>query len=179
MGEGTRVFLLGSHDFLGEWQVDRAVPMYEREGFENAAGVTRSLTFSASMHLPLKTDLDYAYIIKAPPLLEALERTVTAAGNVTIVCDAFNEKGSACRAPMVALGTSTAEFATADSAVAKSAVEVPSARAPRPLVAEPAPEQPPIRAVSHSASVAHRSGHVDTVLCTFCLEGVGQVGNVC
>lgn len=182
MGEGTRVFLLGSHDFVGDWQVERAVPMYEREGFENAAGVTRSLTFSASMHLPLKTDLDYAYIIKAPPLFEALERTVTAAGSVTIVCDAFNEKGSAqsaCRAPMVALGTSTAEFATA---LANSAVEVPSARAPcRPLVAEltQAPEQPRIRAVSHSASLAHRSGHVDTALCTFCLEGVGQVGNVC
>ena len=79
---GMSVSLLGSHDFLGEWQLARAVPMIPREHG----------TFSASMHLPVNTDLEYKFVVMAAPEGESCERLVRLDGDVTVTRDCLFDR---------------------------------------------------------------------------------------
>ena len=72
--EGTTVSLLGSHEFLGEWELARAVPMFS----------TGDNIYSASMHLPVGTQLQYKYMIKSGAVWDHTERRINLAAPITV-----------------------------------------------------------------------------------------------
>ena len=75
--EGTRVAIVGSHEFLGEWDLGRAVPMIQRQ----------SNIFSASMHLPKNTDIEYKYVVERQGGKDTKERVFKPAGHLTVQRD--------------------------------------------------------------------------------------------
>jgi hypothetical protein len=83
MPEGTSVALLGSHEFLGAWELDRALPM-----------IRTGNSFSASMHLPVDTEFTYKYVLKAKPLWDESVRRIHPAGDSTVTRDLL-QHGSA------------------------------------------------------------------------------------
>jgi hypothetical protein len=79
--QGLSVALVGSHEFLGEWQLARAVPMLLRQ--QNM--------FSVSMHLPVDTHLQYKFVVMAPPERESRERWVRLEGDWTVTRDSLSD----------------------------------------------------------------------------------------
>ena len=80
VGEGASVALSGSHEFLGEWDLQRAVPMVR----------TNKKVFSASMHLPVDSDLEYKFVVKGAPIWDETGRRVSLASDVTVVRDSLH-----------------------------------------------------------------------------------------
>jgi hypothetical protein len=78
VGEGAQVALVGSHDFLGEWEESRALPMFRTHGN----------CFSVSMHLPGGTNMEYRYLVKSEPAWEGgASRFLRVAGHLTVTRD--------------------------------------------------------------------------------------------
>ena len=73
-GDTTTVSLVGSHDLLGEWQLSRAIPMFR----------THHDVFSASMHLPVATDLEYQYLVKSTANWDVNDRLVKMSAPLTV-----------------------------------------------------------------------------------------------
>eukprot|EP00961_Rhodomonas_salina_P111458 1499608-Rhodomonas_salina.2 len=78
------VAIVGNQDWLGSWEVARAVPMDR----------VNSDTFSITVHLPAGELIQYKYVILHQPQWEGLHihrSVVVASGGLTLTTDAFDE----------------------------------------------------------------------------------------
>jgi len=120
--EGTSVSLVGSHEFLGEWQTGSAVPMFR----------TRENTFSASMHLPVNTDLQYKYLVKLPPVWDNVVRHVSLAGDLTVARETMHRHARQNTRAMPPLSVHSLEEGDGVSANSKPGTRVCTFRLEQP-----------------------------------------------